>query len=383
MLKYAAPPLLCGFIAPESFRGRSTSLVHKDTRRELTSGSRPITTALMNTSEPPSPVLLFDTLTAYQNTAALKAALELKLFTAIGESPATAAELAPKCGATERGLRILSDYLTILGFLEKKADRYSLTRDSATFLDQKSPGYAGGAAVFLLSPAIRGAFDELAAAVRKGGTAQSAEGTMAPEHPVWIDFARGMAPMMIPPAQGLAGLLPLDATRPSRILDIAAGHGVYGIAVAQKYPRAQLVALDWGPVLEVARENARAAGLADRFGTIAGSAFEVDLGENYDVVLIPNFLHHFDPSTCVAFLRRVHSSLRPGGCVAVVEFVPNPDRVTPPETARFSLVMLATTAAGDAYTFAELNDMLSQAGFKSAQQHPLPPSLATAVIATL
>jgi ubiquinone/menaquinone biosynthesis C-methylase UbiE len=336
----------------------------------------------MSNSEPPSPVLFFDTLVAYQNTAALKAALELKLFTAIGQARATVVELAAKCRATERGIRILADYLTILGFLEKNGDRYSLTRDSAAFLDQESPAYAGGAATFLLSPTIRGAFEELAAAVRKGGTAQSEKGTMAPEHPVWIDFARGMAPMMTPPARMLAGLLPLDVTRPSRILDIAAGHGLYGITVAQKNPRAQLVALDWAPVLKVARENANAASLADRFSTIAGSAFEVDLGENYDVVLAPNFLHHFDPPACVTFLKRVHAALRPGGCVAVVEFVPNPDRVTPPEPASFSLVMLATTAAGDAYTFAELKDMLSQAGFNQAQQHPLPPSFATAVIAT-
>jgi len=336
----------------------------------------------MSSTNPPSPVLFFDTLLAYQDTAALKAALELKLFTAIGRSHATAAELATICSAAERGVRILADYLTTLRFFETNDNRYSLTHDSATFLDQESPAYAGGAAAFLLSPTIRGAFDELAAAARKGGTALSDEGTMAPEHPVWIDFARGMAPMMIPPAQLLAELLPLDTVRPSRILDIAAGHGVYGIAVAQKHPLARLVALDWAPVLEVARENAKAAGLAERFSTIAGSAFEVELGENYDVVLIPNFLHHFDPPTCVTFLKKVHPALRPGGCVAIVEFVPNPDRVTPPEAAGFSLVMLATTAAGDAYTFDELNNMLSQAGFKQAQQHPLPPSVATAVIAT-
>jgi 2-polyprenyl-3-methyl-5-hydroxy-6-metoxy-1,4-benzoquinol methylase len=333
------------------------------------------------TTQPPSPDLFFETLIAYQNTAALKAALELKLFTVIGQSGGTAAELAARCSAAERGIRILSDYLTILGFLEKNEGRYSLTRDSAAFLDEKSPAYAGGAAGFLLSPAIRGAFDELAAAARKGGTAQSPEGTMAPEHPVWIDFARGMAPMMKPPAQALAELLPLEASRPSRILDIAAGHGVYGIAMAQKNPRAQVVAVDWAPVLEVARENALAAGIADRFSTIEGSAFEVDLGGDYDVVLIPNFLHHFDPPTCVTFLEKIYPAIRPGGCVALVEFVPNPDRVTPPEAASFSLVMLATTAAGDAYTSAELDEMLTQSGFNNTRQHPLPPSVATAVIA--
>jgi ubiquinone/menaquinone biosynthesis C-methylase UbiE len=336
----------------------------------------------MSNSEPPSPVLFFDTLVAYQNTAALKAALELKLFTAIGQSPVTAAELAAACGAAERGIRILSDYLTILGFLEKSGDRYSLTRDSAAFLNQKSPAYAGDAAAFLLSPTIRGAFDELTSAARKGGTALPAEGTMEPDHPVWVDFARGMAPMMIHPARGLAELLELDSTKPGRILDIAAGHGVYGIAVAQKNPGAHLVAVDWAPVLKVAEENAKAAGLGDRFSTITGSAFEVDLGENYDVVLVPNFLHHFDPPTCVSFLQKVQRTLRPGGTVAIVEFVPNADRVTPPDAASFSLVMLATTAAGDAYTFAEFEEMLRQSGFREIREHPLPPSAATAVIAT-
>src|SRR4051794_13616121 len=122
----------------------------------------------MSNPESPSPVLFFDTLTAYQNTAALQAALELKLFTAIGQAGATAAELARACSAAERGIRILADYLTILGFLEKSRDRYSLTRDSAAFLDQQSPAYAGGAAAFLLSPTIRNPFDGLAAGVRQG-----------------------------------------------------------------------------------------------------------------------------------------------------------------------------------------------------------------------
>jgi len=225
------------------------------------------------------------------------------------------------------------------------------------------------------------AFDQLADAVRKGGVAHPELGTLEPEHPVWIHFARGMAQMMVPPAQALAELVPLDSNRPAKILDISASHGMYGVAFARKNANARFVALDWAPVLEVARENARAAGVEDRFSTIAGSAFDVDLGRDYDAVLIPNFLHHFDVPTCVRFLKKVHDALRAGGCVAVVEFVPNADRITPPEVASFSLVMLATTPAGDAYTFAEFKEMLQQAGFKSPEQHPLPPSTQTAVIA--
>ncbi|MEY2499459.1 MAG: hypothetical protein QOD12_3015 [Verrucomicrobiota bacterium] len=336
----------------------------------------------MSSPQSPSPLLFFDTLAAYQNTAALKAALDLKLFTALGHTHLTAAELATRCGAAERAVRMLGDFLTILGFLEKNNERYSLTSDSAVFLDENSPEYAGRAATFLLSPTIRAAFDDLAAAVRKGGTALSDEGTMAADHPVWIDFARGMAPMMTPVARAVAELLPLDVTDAPRILDIAAGHGVYGIALPKKIPRAQLVALDWAPVLEMTRENAKAANLGNRFSTISGSAFEVELGENYDVVLVPNFLHHFDPPACVSLLKKIHRALRPDGKIAIVEIVPNPDRITPPDAARFSLVMLATTAAGDAYTFAEFEDMLSQSRFKEIHHHPLPPSNATAVLAT-
>ena len=329
----------------------------------------------------PSPVLFFQTLTAYQKSAAVRAAIELDLFTAIADGRATAREIAERCGASKRGVRILCDYLTILGFLAKTGERYSLTSDSAVFLNRNSPAYAGGAAEFLLSSSLTTAFEHLSDAVRKGGTAQSSEGTMAPEHPVWIAFARGMAAMMAAPAEMLADLLPLATDRAVKILDISASHGVWGIALARRAASAQLVAVDWAPVLQVARENATAAGLEDRFTAIAGSAFDVDFGSDFDVVLIPNFLHHFDADTCMKFLRKVHSALRSGGRVAITEFVPNADRITPPDAAAFSIVMLATTASGDAYTFMEYERFLGESGFRALEQHPLFPSAATAIIA--
>ncbi len=335
----------------------------------------------MDSNDSPSPLLLFQTLTAYQRSNALKAGIDLGLFTAIGSHASTAAELASRLGAAERGMRILCDYLTIAGFLAKEGNSYRLTRDSAVFLDRNSPAYAGGAAEFLLSDMLVGSFATLAQAVRKGGTAQPASGSTAPEHPMWLAFARGMGAMMGPPADTVAELLALPNDQPVKILDISASHGLWGIAAARRNPAAQLVALDWAPVLELTRENARAAGLQDRFQTIAGSAFEVKFGSDYDAVLVPNFLHHFDLPTCVTFLRKVHTALRPGGRVAIVEFVPNEDRVTPPEAASFSLVMLATTAAGDAYTMAEYKRMLTGIGFGSISSHPLPPGNATAIIA--
>jgi ubiquinone/menaquinone biosynthesis C-methylase UbiE len=329
-----------------------------------------------------SPDLIFDTLTAYQKSAALKAAIDLDLFTALNDGPLRAEALAKKCNADPRGVRILSDYLVVHGLLLKRNGEYELTPDAKVFLSRKSPAYAGGAAEFLLSDELMGSFKKLSESARKGGTAVSEEGTIAPEHPVWCSFARAMGGLMFGPAQALAEMLKLDPSKPVKILDVAAGHGTWGICMAKRYAQARVVALDWKPVLEIARENATGAGVADRFSTIAGSAFDVDLGSDYDVVLVPNFLHHFSHGECVGFLRKVHQALRPGGRVAIVEFVPNEDRVTPPPAAAFSLVMLATTPRGDAYTFAEFRSMLKEAGFKEPEFQPLPASVNQVVTAT-
>jgi ubiquinone/menaquinone biosynthesis C-methylase UbiE len=142
------------------------------------------------------------------------------------------------------------------------------------------------------------------------------------------------------------------------------------------------VALDWEAVLAIAEENAKASGLGDRFSKIVGDAFTVELGKDYDVVLVPNFLHHFNVADCATFLKRAHAALRPGGKVVIIEFVPNDDRITPPPAATFALVMLGTTPEGDAYTFAEYRQMLAEAGFKDPSLHELPPTAECAVIAT-
>ncbi|MCB1207019.1 MAG: methyltransferase domain-containing protein [Verrucomicrobiae bacterium] len=330
---------------------------------------------------PPSPQLLFETINAYQRTGAIKAAIELEIFTRIGESSRTAAEIAASCECPERGIRILCDNLAMIGFLGKSHDRYSLTPDSAVFLDQNSPAYLGGMLPFLLNPAISGAFDDLASTIRTGRLHTSEHGTTAPDHPVWIEFARAMGPMMVPTAHGAAELVTLDADRDTRILDISASHGLFGIAFAKRNPRARLVALDWEPVLSVTRQNAVEAGIADRFETIGGDAFTVDLEGDYDLALVPNFLHHFNVSDCVRFLKRIHAALRPGGRVLIIEFVPEDDRITPPEVASFSLVMLGSTPEGDAYSKSEYQRMLSEAGFRDVEVRSIVPTPQSAVIA--
>ena len=325
----------------------------------------------MPLSAMPSADVIFDTLFAYQRSAVLKSAIELDFFTAIDDGAHTAEAVAKRSGASERGARILCNYLTVLGLLQKSDGAYQLTTESSAFLSKRSPTYLGTTAKFLLLPELRRNFDDLTEAVRRGGVS-AAGNTVADENPIWVEFARAMAPMMMPAAHAIADLVAGSSTGAVRVLDIAAGHGMFGITVAQRNPRAEIVAVDWASVLAVAQENARVNGLHDRYRTLPGDAFKVDFGAGYDVALVTNFLHHFDQATCTRFLQKINAALKPGGRVAILEFVPNPDRVSPPIPAGFSVTMLAGTPSGDAYTFAELRQQLEDAGFSNVSAHALP-----------
>jgi ubiquinone/menaquinone biosynthesis C-methylase UbiE len=322
----------------------------------------------------PTPALFFETATAFERSAALRAAIDLDLFTAVGESFTTPERLALRCRATVRGIRILSDYLALIGFLTRNGGGYALTPDSAVFLDRNSPAYMGSTLRFLNSPMLMGAFDDLAAVVRGEGLRMDGQGTVEPDNPIWVDFARAMVPMMRMPAQWIADVVAAGSPQPGlKVLDIAAGHGIFGITIAQRLPGCHVVALDWPKVLEVALENARAHGVSERYSTLPGDAFELDYGRQaYDLVLLTNFLHHFDAPTCAALLARIRAALRPGGRAIALEFIPNEDRLSPSVAAAFPLMMLATTPAGDAYTFAQYERLFREAGFSRCEliTHP-------------
>jgi 2-polyprenyl-3-methyl-5-hydroxy-6-metoxy-1,4-benzoquinol methylase len=335
----------------------------------------------MTNAVPVTPDVIFDTLFAYQHTAALKAAIDLDLFTAIEHGAHTSATIAAATVASERGIRILCDYMTTLGLLQKDVDRYSLAPAAAAFLSRTSSMYLGTMAGFLTMPYVVRNFDNLTETVRRG-TVRPEGNTVSAENPVWLEFARSMVPLAVPTAHAIASILDIEAMGPVKVLDIAAGHGMYGIVLAQRNQAAQVAAVDWEAVLEVAKEHAEKAGVSARYRTIPGDAFETDFGDGYDVALVTNFLHHFDPEHNTRFLRKVAASLAPGGRVVLVEFVPNPDRVSPSAAARFSLTMLAGTPNGDAYTLAELKGMLEASGFHDVSAQSLP-SPETVVIARI
>lgn len=308
----------------------------------------------------PSADWLVEEFRAFERSLALRTAIEMDLFTRIGAGVDTIGALARACRASERGLRALCDYLTIYGHLAKRGARYTLSLHARLYLTTASPAYLGSAVKFLADDGTVAALCRLRRTIVRG-TAPRAK-------PDWIEYARSMAPLAQPVANFAAAALKLKSDAPLRVLDVAAGHGLYGLAIAAKRRSAEVFALDLRGVLRIAIENARRAGVAERYHPIPGDAFKTDFGGPYDLVLAANFTHHLDEAANIRLFRKSRATLKPSGQMVVIDFVLNPDRVSPSHDATFALTLLATSAHGNLYTFREYSNMLRAAGFRRVRQ---------------
>ncbi|KUM25603.1 hypothetical protein AU467_25895 [Mesorhizobium loti] len=324
----------------------------------------------------PSPSRITDNAFAFQRTAALRAAVGLDIFTAIGEGHDTPATLAERCGAAERGIRILCDYLSAIELLSRKEGRYIATADAAAYLDRRSPAFIGDALRFVASEtALKAVLGDPVAVVRNGGTIlDETEHFGAPDQADWSTYARLVAPMMARSAALLADLVAGGDALVKRILDIAAGPGQNGIALARRLPDAHVRAVDWPSVLEIAAENALIAGLDERWRALSGSALEMEFGGPYDVAIVARFLHLLAPQDRESLLRRVHAALAPGGRIVVLQTLLDEDRASPPFAVAMNFNILATTPSGEVATTGEFEALIHRTGFGRLGWHDIPDS---------
>lgn len=326
--------------------------------------------------------ILFETINGFHRTAAIKSAIDLDLVTALSEGCTSVPALARRCRGSHRGIKILCDYLTSLGFLAKTGSEYHATAVSLMFLSRTSRAYIGDVVEFLASPAMMAQFQDLTSVIREGRLAGGKDGTV-PSHPLWRQFAKAMGCVMSPVAERVARILGAHrAVEPWNVLDMAAGHGLFGIAIARLNRNARVVALDWPEVLDVAVQNAEAAGLNGRYEILGGDARSIELTSHYDLVLLTNFLHHFSAATCAEILGKVHRALRPGGRAALLEYVTDEEEEhLEPAAAACALTMLGITPEGNVYTRREYEDWLRSAGFSTVVWDVAEPSDQLVIIA--
>lgn len=318
---------------------------------------------------PEGPAAIMQMFQAAHATATLCSACELNVFAQLVGGPRDTAAVAKDIGCPERSTRILLDALVALGLLGKDGETYRLAPLAEAHLVPGAPMYMGDFAGLIGHPALWGGLGRLAEAVRAGGTVLP-EHAETPKHPFWEAFARSSASMAGPAAMVLDGLLhDWIASRPKvRVLDIAAGSGIYGYTLLRSHPNVELTSLDWPNVLvETRKWGARLGVDTARVKYLEGSLFEVDYGGPYDLVLLSHVYHHFEPPTCRALTRKVAAALAPGGRVAVQEFLAGDDN---PGAAMFSVVMLVWTRKGEAYSADDYRAWFVEAGLKPLGVHP-------------
>jgi C-methyltransferase len=306
-----------------------------------------------------------------QVTAILQAAVQLRVFDQLAEGNNEAASIASAVGADERGTRILLNGLAALGLLETSDGRYSLSPLADAFLVSSHPTYLGGMLDIMAGGWAWTGFSRLADAVRTGGTILEHHGE-TPGHEFWEAFAPSSVGVAMPAAQALAEILaPWAGDHESlEILDIACGSGLYSLSLLARQPHARTTLLDWANVLAFTRANVEKMGLVERTAYIEGDVFEVPLGGPYDLIVASHIFHHFSEQRCLELMRRLYDALKPGGRLAINDFVPGGSHPSGhPFPFLFSVLMLTWTREGEAYPLSTYERLLSEAGFGQVEVH--------------
>lgn len=301
----------------------------------------------------------------------LEAAVGCRVFDVLDAGPKTAEQVAAATGISPRGARGLLNALVGLEFLTRDGDRYALAPGADTLLVSTKPEFAGG--MFRhTSRHLIPHWLHLTESVRTGKPAIAAnqEGQGAE---FFREFVEDLFGNNYPAAKALADALKVaEAKAPVNVLDIAAGSGVWSIALAEKSPQVRVTVVDWPAVIPVCQKVAARRGVGDRYRYVAGDLLEVDYGSGYNVATLGHILHSEGERRSRALLRKVFAAMAPGGTIAIAEMIPNEERTGPAQALIFALNMLVHTDEGDTFTFGEMSAWLREAGFVNPRQLEVP-----------
>jgi len=319
----------------------------------------------------PTAQRILDMASGYEPALILEAAVRLGLFDALDDRPLPMPALAARIGASERGARVLLNALVGLDLLERYGDLYALTPESAAYLVTTSPRYQGYMCRFVSGHLIP-RWLRLTDVVRTGRPATGVNDE--PDGgPYFREFVEAIFPMSYEAAQALAAALGVSAaTAPLCVLDLAAGSGVWGVALAEASPHVSVTAVDWPAVLPVTRRIADQRGLTPRFRFVPGDLLHADFGTGHAVATLGHILHSEGEARSRLLLQKTFDALAPGGTIVIAEFVPNEDRTGPLDALIFAVNMLVNTDAGDTFTFNEMSAWLRAAGFTAIRQLDVP-----------
>jgi 3-hydroxy-5-methyl-1-naphthoate 3-O-methyltransferase len=299
----------------------------------------------------------------------LEAAVHHRVFDVLDSGPKSLAQVSQETGASERGLAAVMNILVGLNFLAKEHDLYRLTPESSAFLVSTKPGFHGG----LLRHGSRQLIPkwlQLNEIVQTGKPAGAVNEEKTGGE-FFQQFVNDIFPLSYPGALALSRHL-VNHSEPVKVLDLAAGSGVWGIAMAQASNKVHVTAVDWPEVLPTTRQTTARFGVAERFSFISGDLAHTDFGSGYDVATLGHILHSEGRQRSRELLKKTFRALAPGGTIAIAEFLVNPERTAPVHCLIFAANMLVNTETGDTYSFEEISGWLREAGFVDSRTLDAP-----------
>jgi predicted O-methyltransferase YrrM len=303
------------------------------------------------------------------------AANRLDVFNAIGRDALGVRDIAQRCQAHPRSMRLLLDACVALSFLERRRGRYLNTPLGLQTLVKGGEAYIGGGINH--SDDLWNRWGYLAQSVKTNRAAS------APRGPVdaktgYRDFILAMHDRAMRNGAILADELDLRGRR--QLFDAGGGPGTYSVFLARKNPQLRAIVFDLPPAVEIAAGLIAEAGLADRVSTRAGDYFVDDFAQGNDVVLLSAIVHSMRPQRAKALLQKAHDSLVRGGIVIVHESLVKDSKIAPVGAVLFSLNMLVNTGEGRSYSGREIMSWLRDAGFASPRVQDLSPPAGTSLV---
>lgn len=306
---------------------------------------------------------LNETIRGFMSSRAVLTALELDVFTAVGDG-ASAEMVAHKIHTDPRATEMLLNALVSLKLLAKSDGTFSMTSVSARFLAEGSRDNARPALMHTANLWQR--WSTLTDCVRAGASVKK-------HHREGNYVTAFIAAMDRNAKERVASVLKAIGTNGfKRMLDLGGGSGAYSIAFAQAIPTLKAEILDQSDVVPLTQDYIRKAGLTDRITTRVGDMLCDPLGANYDLILVSAICHMFSPDENRELLRRIYNALAPQGQIIVQDFILEPGKTAPRFAALFSLNMLVGTRGGSSYSEPEFACWLRNAGFSDVRRVRLP-----------
>jgi SAM-dependent methyltransferase len=303
---------------------------------------------------------LMSTMRAFMESRCLLTALELDIFSAVGDG-ADCRTIASRIHSDGRATGILLNVLVGMGMLEKKSDLYRNAPETARYFAKGSPENVRDG--MLHHANIWHRWSTLTDVVRGGEPIH----VRAEENPAWTQNfiaamdrnARERAPLVVKE---------LGGSTVRRVLDLGGGSAIYSIAFAKAFPGVQCVILDLPEVVTLTEQYVRQAGASDQVSVRAGSMLADDYGSGFDLIMLNAICHMFSEAQNREVFRRALKALGPKGRLSIQDFILDPDRTGPLHAALFAINMLVGTEGGNTYTEPDYTQWMRDAGFEEVRR---------------